>query len=411
MITPRWLPEQWPPEQWLPEQWRRIGPAVWYPALGLLLLVASFVPALHSKGTVLGSVPDHSFDVLAVVAVVLQSLPLLVCRRWPVLCLALVSLGFAADQLRGYHSFAGSALPIALLTVGSRLESHRRTAVLAFSTAFVLLSVAIHRLGPGDPVIEFVTFYLALVLAWGIGVWLRAHRIAEAERRRRVADETRAAERSRIARELHDVVTHHVTAMVVQAEAARYLTASPDRLDQSLTAVTDTGRRAITDLRHLLDLLNPDHGGARDDRAAEARTPAVGRLLTLVEQTRRAGQPVEFTEEGTPAESTGSADLVAYRIVQEALTNALKYAHGSRTSVQVRHGGREITVEVGTDGPGTDGPGTDGSGSSTASPGGSGRGLAGLRERVDVLGGDFSAAPRTGGGFVVRARIPGGSAS
>ncbi|MFF0745485.1 sensor histidine kinase [Streptomyces sp. NPDC004111] len=384
MITPRRVPEQW----------RRIGPAVWYPALGLALLAASFVPALHSRGTLLGSVPNRPFDAVAVVAILLEALPLLVCRRWPVLCLTLVSLGFAVDQLRGYHSFAGSALPIALLTVGSRLESHRRATVLALSGAYVLLSVALYRLGTGDPPIEFVTFYLALALAWGIGVWLRGNRTAEAERRRRVAAETLADERSRIARELHDVVTHHVTAMVVQAEAARWLTDAPDRLDQSLTAVSDTGRRAIADLRHLLDLLNPDHGPG-------TRAPAAGRLRTLVEQTRRAGQPVEFTEEGTPAQSTGSADLVAYRVVQEALTNALKHAHGSRTSVQVHHGGREITVEVST----------AGTGASAASPGGSGRGLAGLRERVGVLGGEFSADPRDGGGFVVRARIPGGSAS
>ena len=118
-----------------------------------------------------------------------------------------------------------------------------------------------------------MTFYLALALAWGIGAWLRSTRAAEAERRRHVAEATRAAERTRIARELHDVVTHHVTAMVVQAEAARYLTAAPERLDQTLTAITDTGRRAITDLRHLLDLLNPDHG-------TEPRTPSVGELRT-----------------------------------------------------------------------------------------------------------------------------------
>ncbi len=108
---------------------------------------------------------------------------------------------------------------------------------------------------------------------------------------------------------------------------------------------------------------------------------------------------MDFTEEGTPATATGSSDLVAYRVVQEALTNALKYDHGAKTSVLVHHGEREITVEVGT----------DGSGTGAASPGGSGRGLAGLRERVDVLGGEFSTERPTGGGFVVRARIPGGS--
>ncbi|GGW57597.1 sensor histidine kinase [Streptomyces griseoloalbus] len=378
------------------ELWHRCDVTVRDLPLGLLFLAASFLPGLRGNGTEIGDLPTRPFDAPAALAVALQCLPLAARRRWPVVCLALVSVGFAVDQLRGYHSFAGTALPIALLSAGAHLERHRRTTAVLVSVAYVPLAVALYRIGSGgETPEEFVTFYLALALAWGIGVWLRSTRIAEAERRRRVAEETRAAERTRIARELHDVVTHHVTAMVVQAEAARYLTAAPDRLEQSLTAVTDTGRRALADLRHLLGLLNPDHG-------TEARTPHVGGLLTLVEQTRRAGQPVEFTERGTPATSTGSADLVAYRVVQEALTNALKYAHGRRTSVQVRHGEREITVEVSTEGSGSP---------ASASPGGSGRGLAGLRQRVDVLGGDFSAGRRAGGGFVVRARIPAGSPS
>lgn len=376
------------------ELWRRFDVVVRDLPLGLLFLGASFLPVLQNHGTQLGGLPARPFDALAVAVVALECLPLAVRRRWPTVCLLLVSLGFAVDQLRGYHSLAGTALAIALLSVGAHLERRRRATAILFSVAYVPLAVVLFQLGSGEPPEEFVTFYLALALAWGIGAWLRSTRAAEAERRRRVAKDTRAAERTRIARELHDVVTHHVTAMVVQAEAARYLTAAPDRLDQTLTAVTDTGRRAITDLRHLLDLLNPDHG-------AGARAPSPGSLGTLVEQTRQAGQPVEFTEEGTPAESTGSADLVAYRVVQEALTNALKHAHGSRTSVQVRHGEREITVEVST----------HGSGSQAGSPGGSGRGLAGLRERVDVLGGDFSVDQQAGAGFAVRARIPTGSRS
>ncbi|MFC7896513.1 sensor histidine kinase [Streptomyces sp. NPDC057381] len=380
----------------VPELWGRLDVTVRDLPLGLLLLVASVVPGLHGNGTEVGGLPTRPADALAGLAAVLQCLPLALRRRWPLICLALVSCGFALDQLRGYHLFAGTALPIALLSAGSYLERYRRATPVAATVAYAALAVALHRLGPGDPVAEFVTFHLALALAWGIGAWMRSARVAEAERRSRVAEDARDAERTRIARELHDVVTHHVTAMVVQSEAARYLTAAPDRLDQALAAVSDTGRRAITDLRHLLDLLNPDHGTGQ---GGEDRTPPVGRVLTLVEQTRRAGQPVEFTEEGTPPASTGSADLVAYRVVQEALTNALKYDHGGRTSVLVRHGEREITVEVGT----------DGSGSRAGSPGGSGRGLEGLRERVGVLGGDFSAGRRTGGGFLVRARIPGGS--
>ena len=377
--------------------WYRLDVVVRDLPFGLLLLIGSFVPALSKNGTVLGGVHDRPYDALAVVAILSECLPLAVRRRWPALALGLVFCGFAVDQLRGYHTFAATAMPVMLLSTGSHLERHRRTTVFGLTAAYVALVVVLARIGTGETVTGFATFFLALGLAWGAGGWLRTTRRAEAERRKRIAVETRTAERTRIARELHDVVTHHVTAMVVQAEAARYLTSAPERLDQSLSAVSDTGRRAITDLRHLLDLLNPDHGtGNGGDAPAEPRTPAVGRVLTLVEQTRRAGQPVEFTEEGTPPVSTGSADLVAYRVVQEALTNALKYAHGSRTSVMVRHGEREITVEVST----------DGTGSRAAAVGGSGRGLAGLRERVDVLGGDFGAGPGAGGGFVVRARIP-----
>ncbi|MEU8610057.1 histidine kinase [Actinoplanes sp. NPDC048791] len=378
----------------VPERWRRWDVTVRDLPFALLLVVLSAVPALHNRGTQLGDLPTRPADALTVLVVALECLPLVVRRRWPALCLGLVSLGFAIDQLRAYHTAASIALPIALVSTALHLSRHRRTTVVLLSVAYVPLAVALGRSGSVETVADFITFYLALAVAWGIGAWLRRTRLAEAEQRRHVAEATRTAERTRIARELHDVVTHHVTAMVVQAEAARYLTAAPDRLDESLTAITDTGRRAITDLRHLLDLLNPDH-------STEPRLPSVGELHTLVEQTRLAGQPVEFTQDGTPAQTTGSAEVAAYRVVQEALTNALKYAHGSRTVVHVRHGEKETTVEVSTDGPG----------SHAISPGGSGRGLAGLRERIGVLGGEFSAGRGSGGGFVVRARIPGGSPS
>ncbi|MFF2331177.1 MULTISPECIES: sensor histidine kinase [unclassified Streptomyces] len=389
--------------------WRRLDVTVRDLPLGLLFLVTSFLPGLRGHGTMVGDLPTRPLDTLAVAALALECLPLALRRRWPVLCLALVACGFALDQLRGYHSAAGTALPIALISTGFHLEHRRRPTVIFLSAAYVPLAVALSRLGSGGETPDgFVTFYLVLALAWGAGAWLRSGRVAEAERRERVVAQTRTAERARIARELHDVVTHHVTAMVVQAEAAHYLTATPERLEQSLTAVSDTGRRAIADLRHLLDLLNPDHGtgtdlgaGSGTAAAEEPRTPAVGRVLALVEQTRRAGQPVDFTEQGTLPTSTGSADLVAYRVVQEALTNALKYAQGSRTSVRVRHSEEDITVEVST----------DGTGSRMSAAVGSGRGLVGLRERVDVLGGDFSAGGGVDGGFTVRARIPVGSPS
>ncbi len=373
----------------LPDRWRRWDVTVRDLPLALALAAASLTPALYNRGTQLGELPGRRFDALAVVVLALECLPLAVRRRWPAASLALVAVGFAADQLSGYHLVAGTALPIALLSAGAHLRRHRWVAVGVLTGAYVPLSIALDRRGSGEGLTGYVTFYVALAIAWSVGAWLRQTRAAEAERRRHLAAATRAAERTRIARELHDVVTHHVTAMVVQAEAARFQTAAPDRLDQTLTAVTDTGRRAIADLRHMLDLLNPDHG-------TPPSAPSAGGLRALVERTRRAGQPVTLTEEGSP--QPGTAEAAAYRVVQEALTNALKHDHGARTAVHVRHGAREVTVEIRT----------DGSGTSAASPGGSGRGLAGLRERVGALGGQFSAGPQPGGGFLVRARVPAG---
>ncbi|WP_326552155.1 sensor histidine kinase [Micromonospora sp. NBC_01813] len=376
----------------VPELWRRCDVTVRDLPLALLLALATAVPALDNRGTRLGDLSDRPFDTLAIAVVALQCLPLAGRRRWPGSCLALVSAGFAIDQLLGYHTVAGTALPIALLSAGAHLDRHRRATLIAASAAYVLLAVALDQRGSAEGLAGFVTFYLALALAWGAGAWLRTSRAAEAQHRRHVAQSTRIAERTRIARELHDVVTHHVTAMVVQAEAARYLTAAPDRLDQTLTTITDTGRRAISDLRNLLDLLNPDHSGT-------PATSSIGDLRALVEQTRQAGQPVEFTQEGGPPESTGSAEATTYRVVQEALTNALKYDHGGPTVVHVRYDETEIKVTVSS----------TGSGSSAGSPGGAGRGLAGLAERVNLLGGDFDAGRQPGGGFLVRARIPTGS--
>ncbi|MFB4289301.1 sensor histidine kinase [Nonomuraea sp. ATR24] len=373
--------------------WRRCDVVVRDLPFALLMAVASLLPGLHGKGTQVGELPARPVDEAAFVVLALECLPLAVRRRLPAVSVALVALGFALDQLHAYHLFASNTMPIALISAGAHLERHRRVTVVLLSLAYVPLAIALARLGATESVEGYVVFYLSLVLTWCIGAWLRSTRAAEAEHRRHVAEATRAAERTRIARELHDVVTHHVTAMVVQAEAARYLTAAPDRLDATLSAVTDTGRRAIADLRHMLDLLKADHD-------THVGLPPAGELRALVEQTRRAGQSVELAEEGSPAESAGSAELVAYRVVQEALTNALKHAHGTPTTVRVRHGEKEISVEVTTGGPGSGG----------VSPGGSGRGLAGLRERVEALGGEFDAR-RQAGGFVVRARVPAGGRS
>lgn len=280
--------------------WRGLDVTVRDLPLAVLVAVAPLVPSLQNQGTQLGDVPHRPADALAVAVVALQSAPLAVRRRWPAVCLALVSLGFAVDQVRGYHSVASIALPVALVSTGAHLDRFRRTAAVLCTAAYLPLTVAIDRSGAQEQTSGYLTFYLLLAAAWCVGAWLRQTRAAEAEHRTHAAESARVAERTRIARELHDVVTHHVTAMVVQAEAARYRTADPDALDETLTAVTDTGRRAITDLRHLLGVLDPGHSTVR---ATDARTPAVGDLAELVEQTRRAGQPVEYVAEGDPRRS------------------------------------------------------------------------------------------------------------
>lgn len=372
--------------------WQAAGVVLRDLPLALAVLVAPLVPSLQNQGTQLGDLPHRPADALAVAVVALQALPLAVRRRFPAACLALVSVGFAADQLAAYHSVAGIALPVALFSAGAHLARHRRGAVVAASAAYVALAAALAGRGSGEGVAGFATFYAVLAVAWGVGAWLRQSRAGEAVRRRHVAEDARAAERTLLARELHDVVTHHVTAMVVQAEAARFLTADPRRLDDALTAVTDTGRLAVDELRDLLDVLDPGH------RPAGPPLPT-GDLGALVEQARRAGQPVEVRHEGVPRRSPGGAEVAAYGVVREALTNALKHAPGSRTVVRVRHGADEVAVEVTT----------AGAAPSPTSAAGSGRGLAGLRDRVALLGGELAAGPRAGGGFVVRARIPTGA--
>ncbi|MEK8229031.1 histidine kinase dimerization/phosphoacceptor domain-containing protein [Oerskovia sp. M15] len=204
----------------VPDRWSQLDVTVRDLPLAVLLAAASLVPMFHGLGTEIGNLPTRPFDALTVVAIALQCGPITVRRRWPAFCLVLVSIGFALDQLRGYHTLAGTALVVALLSAGAHLGRGRRTVAILLSGAFAVLAVALDRAGGADRAGEYLTFYLVLAVAWVIGTRQRSARAAEAELHRRVVEDARTAERTRIARELHDVVTHHVTAMVVQAEAA-----------------------------------------------------------------------------------------------------------------------------------------------------------------------------------------------
>ncbi|MFD0331863.1 sensor histidine kinase [Streptacidiphilus monticola] len=221
-----------------------------------------------------------------------------------------------------------------------------------------------------------------------------------------------AAERARIARELHDIVSHNVSLMVVQASAAReVLTTLPDEAASALRAVEGAGRDTMTELRHLLGLLAPSQDGEDADPSREAGPaaadltpqPGLDRLGALVDRVSFAGVPVEVRILGEPRQLPAGVDVTAYRIVQEALTNALRHGDGRTAEVTIRYADTSLRVEVLTTGASvlTGGPAPG----PTANPG-AGRGLIGLRERVAVYGGDLDARRRLGGGYRVRARIP-----
>ncbi|MBB4754344.1 signal transduction histidine kinase [Actinoplanes lobatus] len=212
------------------------------------------------------------------------------------------------------------------------------------------------------------------------------------------------AERARIARELHDIVSHNVSVMIVQAGAAREVLASmPEEAASALAAVERAGRDTMTELRHLLGLLAPAPDGSDETEPEDlAPQPSLARLTPLVDRIAFAGLPVDVRVSGEPCPLPTGIDVTAYRIVQEALTNALKHGAGGKAEVTIRYAEHALRVEVLTTGPSvlTGGPPPVRGGD------GAGRGLAGLRERVAVYGGDLDARRRLGGGYRVRARLP-----
>ena len=208
------------------------------------------------------------------------------------------------------------------------------------------------------------------------------------ERRAVAAERAVAEERKRIAREMHDVVAHSMSVMVVQAGGARrILERDPLRARDAAQLIADTGREAIVELQRLLGILHLEPAAA----------PTLDGLDGLVERARAAGLPVALTVEGERRPLPEGVEHAAYRVVQEAITNAIKYAAAAPTEVHVSYGLQDLELHVGDRGPGAGSPGR---------LGGGGHGLVGMRERVRIFGGELHTGRRAGGGFEVRARIP-----
>ena len=365
--------------------------------LAVALAALAFAPPLAANGVALGELGHHRLGIAGSVLAAAQALPLVARRRWPGWTLAVVGGAFGAYQLAGYRStFASIGLFIALYSVGAHQSRDRRPLAAVATAAYAVLAAVLAARGSPERVIDWITFYLLLVACWGAGAVIRSRAAAEEARREQSVELAMAGERARIARELHDVVTHHVTAMVVQADATQFvLETAPDRAADGLGAISGTGRRALADLRHLLGVLESP-GDGRDERAGQSgRTPVTESLTDLVARISSAGHPAELIEKGHPEPMAVGTRLAVFRVVQEGLTNAMKHATGQPTVAEVRYGDDEISVEVSNDGP--------------VRPDGSfraGRGLTGLRERISRCGGDLQASARPEGGFSLRARLP-----
>jgi signal transduction histidine kinase len=245
--------------------------------------------------------------------------------------------------------------------------------------------------------VEGIVFYALLFgLPWVAGRTVQRWHLSErrAEQERANAQAAIVEERAGIARELHDVVAHAISVMLLQARGGRrVLQAEPADASEAFATIERTGHQALEEMRRLLGMLR-----ATDEQLALAPQPTLKELDRLVEQVRAAGLPVEVAVEGEPRELPPGLDLSAYRIVQEALTNALKHAGPARARVLLRYDSDELELEIADDGLGTG----DGSGS--------GQGLIGMRERISVYGGELQAGRRPEGGYVLRARLPLGSA-
>jgi signal transduction histidine kinase len=221
----------------------------------------------------------------------------------------------------------------------------------------------------------------ALLAAWNAAVQRRAEQAA-------------AAERARIARELHDIIAHHLSVVVLHAAGAR---ASGGADPETLAEIEDSGRRALTETRRLFGVLRDP-----DEETGRAPQPGISELPALAGSLRAAGLEVSLSIDGYHTALPPAVDVSAYRIVQEALTNVLKHAGPARADVTVSCADGAVTIEVTDDGPGHPAlPAVEGEGEV-----GGGQGLPGMRERVAVFGGDLRAGPRPGGGFTVRARLP-----
>ena len=377
-------------------------------AVGLgLLSLSSTISDARRAGTRLPAL---------VVVLLLALVPALwVRRRLPgtsLVAVAAIQAGLFALRVQPSANFlAEMVAPYSVALYGSR----RVRLATGVGAGLALVAVALPTGLKSSERSDTVALLVAGIGAWVLGATLRGRRahLAELEdrtvrlERERALEASRAVaeERLRIARELHDVVAHNLSVVVVQAQAAqRTLDRDIDRARAVVASIEGTGREALDEMRQLLGVLRGggETGPDWEEASSYGPQPGLERLDELVAQVRAAGLPVTLRLEGNRRRLGPTVDLSAFRIVQEALTNVLKHAGPSRAEVVVRYGEHELELTVSDDGRGA---------AAVLDPrrgglSGSGHGLVGMRERVALFDGELSAGPRPGGGYQVRARLP-----
>ena len=342
-------------------------------------------------------------DLLGVALALASSVPLLWRRSHPLQVLGVVGLTSVVLEVLRYPTAGGTCVLVALYTVAARADRRESLQALGVTGAAVLVVLVSNW--DDLTVIDVVANYLVFGTAWILGDNVRTRRkyVAELEEkavrleaeREAQAKRATADERTRIARELHDVVAHSVSVMTVQAGAARRLldrSEADPQVREAMATIEATGREALTELRRAIGVLRED-----GENPGVAPQPGVADIPALVARAREAGLSVQLEMEGEPRSLPSGVDLSAYRIVQEALTNAFKHAGPARAVVRVCYGEEAVEVQVIDDGRGA---------AADPAPVGGGNGLVGMRERVAMLEGDLQAGPRTGGGYEVKARLP-----
>lgn len=363
----------------------------------VLALVVGFVQLMGTRGAATNQPESVPLDGVALVLLLAGPLALLARRRYPGPVLGVV-LAVTVTYVALDYPYGPVFLSVVVALAGAVLRGHRLVAWVGAGSAYVALLVTQALPGgaraPGLALAAGIAAWMLVVMLACEGLRIRAERAADAARSRAEQDRHRAGEqRLRIARELHDVLAHNISLINVQASVALHLLDErPDSARSALATIKQASKDVLTEMRSVLGVLR-----GVDEAAPRVPAPSLGRLDELVARSVDAGLDLHTEVRGDPVPLPASVDLAAYRILQEALTNAARHANPARATALITYRRDALTVQVDNERASTE----------PSDPEGTGNGIAGMRERVTALRGEFSAGPLPGGReFRVSATLP-----